>query len=93
MLILRGVLRAATTIGGGISKKTGEAYESREVLQIETLDGRGLVRMDTITVPDALAFQPKIGQEVNIPVRAWASGGVVNFVYEAPPMAPVTAAA
>lgn len=87
MLILRGILRAATTIGGGTSKKTGEVYQTRNVLQIETVDGRGLVQMNTITVPDVSAFQSKIGQEVNVPVRAWATGAAVNFVFEAPPAA------
>ena len=82
MLILRGTLRAATVLGGGTSKKTGEVIPERPVLQIETTDNRGLVKMDTITVPSVTAFQDKIGQEVNVPVRAWASSGQVNFVYE-----------
>jgi hypothetical protein len=51
MLVLVGTLRAATTLPGGTNKKTGEIIKSRDVLQIETLDGRGLVAMNTITVP------------------------------------------
>ena len=51
MLILQGTLRAATTIGGGTNKKTGEVIPRRDVLQVETTDNRGLVQMDTITVP------------------------------------------
>ena len=84
MLILQGLLRAATTLGGGTNKKTGEVIPLRPVLQIETLDGRGLVQMNTITVPDLKAFQDKVGKQVNVPVRAWATGTPVNFMYENP---------
>jgi hypothetical protein len=82
MLILQGTLRAATTLGGGSNKKTGEVIPLRNVLQVETLDGRGLVQVNTITVPDLAPFSSKIGQKVNIPVRAWAPGVAVNFMYE-----------
>lgn len=83
MLILCGTLRAATTLGGGLNKKTGELVPLRPVLQIETLDGRGLVAMNTITVPDIAPYETKVGQEVRLPVRAWATGTPVNFMYEA----------
>ena len=83
MLILQGILRAATTLGGGTNKKTGEVIPLRNVLQVETLDGRGLVAMTTITVPDLGKYPEKIGSTVNLPVRAWAPGGAqVGFVYE-----------
>ena len=82
MLILQGTLRAATTLGGGTNKKTAEIIPLRNVLQVETLDNRGLVKMDTITVPSLDGYTGKIGQLVNIPVRAWASGQPVNFAYE-----------
>lgn len=84
MLILQGILRAATTLGGGTNKKTGEVIPARDVLQVETVDGRGLVKVDTITVPDLAPFAEKVGQKVNVPVRAWATGVPVNFAYEAP---------
>ena len=87
MLILQGTLRAATTLGGGTNKKTAEIIPLRNVLQVETLDNRGLVKMDTITVPTLDGFTGKIGQVVNIPVRAWATGQPVNFVYEPAPEA------
>ena len=84
MLILQGILRAATTLGGGTNRKTGELIPQRHVLQVETVDGRGLVKMDTITVPDLGKFPEKIGSTVNVPVRAWAPGNAqVGFVYEA----------
>lgn len=84
MLILRGILRAATTLGGNTNKKTGEMIPLRPVLQVETIDGRGLVKMDTITVPAIEAYQDKLGSIVNVPVRAWAPGNVqIGYVYEA----------
>ena len=82
MLILQGTLRAATVLGGGTNKKTGEIIPERSVLQVETTDNRGLVKMDTIAVPSLDGYTGKIGQLVNIPVRAWATGQAVNFVYE-----------
>ena len=87
MLILQGTLRAATTLGGGTNKKTAEIIPLRNVLQVETLDNRGLVKMDTITVPSLDGYTGKIGQVVNIPVRAWVTGQPVNFVYEPAPEA------
>jgi hypothetical protein len=84
MLTLSGVLRAATTLGGGQNKKTGEVIPLRSVLQIETLDGRGLVQMSTITVPDLADYLGKVGDTVSLPVRAWATGATVNFMYENP---------
>ena len=83
MLILQGILRSATTLGGGTNKKTGEVTPLRNVLQIETIDGRGLVQMSTITVPDLGKFPEKVGSTVNLLVRAWAPGGAqVGFVFE-----------
>lgn len=85
MLILQGTLRAATTLPGSTNKKTGELYPARNVLQLETLDSRGLVAMSTITVPDLAEYPAKVGQKINLPVRAWAAGGaIVNFMYEGP---------
>lgn len=83
MLILQGVLRAATTLGGGTNKKSGEVIPLRNVLQVETIDGRGLVQMTTITVPELGKFPDKLGATVNVPVRAWAPGNVqIGYVYE-----------
>jgi len=82
MLMLIGTLRAAVTLGGGQNKKTGEIIPMRPVLQVETLDGRGLVQMNTITVPELSIWQGKVGQEISLPVRAWATGTPVNFMYE-----------
>ena len=82
MLILQGTLRAATVLGGGTNKKTGEIIPERSVLQVETTDNRGLVKMDTITVPSLDGYTGKIGQLVNIAVGAWETGKAEKLVYE-----------
>lgn len=81
MLTLTGTIRAAATIGGGVSKKSGEVFAKRDVLQVEGLDHRGLVQLYTLTVPDLAAYQGKVGETISVPVRAWATSGV-NLVYE-----------
>lgn len=83
MLTLSGVIRAATEIGGGVSKKTGEVFEKRNVLQVEGLDHRGLVQLYTLTVPDLAPFAGRVGEKITVPVRAWSSSGQVNLAYEA----------
>lgn len=75
MLVLQGVLRGTATLGGGVNRKTGEQIPLREVLQIETIDDRGLVKVDTITVPNSEPYRDKVGKTVNVPVRPWATGG------------------
>lgn len=84
MLTLSGTIRAATTLGGGINRKTGEVIPTRPVLQVEGLDSRGLVQLYTLTVPDLAPYQGKVGQQIKVPVRAWTPGGQVNLSYEAP---------
>jgi len=81
MLILQGLLRAAVTMPERTDKKTGEVIPMRELLQIETTDERGLVQLETITVPDLKPYAEKLNQKVNIPVRAWAPSATVRFVY------------
>lgn len=83
MLILRGTLRAATQLGGGTNKKTGEVIPVRDVVQVETRDGRGLVQMVTLTVPDHRRYSATLDREAEFMVRAWAPGGaVVSFAFE-----------
>lgn len=82
MLVLIGTLRAATQLGGGVNRKTGEAIPLRDVLQIETTDSRGLVQVNTITIPDHKVYSDKVGQQIRLPVRAWSANGPVNFVFE-----------
>ena len=38
---------------------------------------------DTITVPAKASFESKVGELVNLPVRAWVNSGRVAFVFEA----------
>lgn len=85
MLTLTGTIRATATVGGGTNKKTGELIPTRPVLQIEGLDSRGLVQLYTLTVPDTKPFEGKVGEQISVPVRAWAPGAMVNLSYEARP--------
>ena len=59
MLILQGILRAATVLGGGTNKKTGEVIPERPVLQIETLDSRGLVEVKPSPFPTWMDGRPR----------------------------------
>lgn len=83
MLTLKGTIRAATILGGGINKKTGEVIAQRPVLQVEGLDSRGLVQLYTLTVPSIDPFKGRVGDVIDVPVRAWAPGATVNLAYEA----------
>ena len=82
MLTLSGTIRAAATIGGGVDKKTGEIRPTRPVLQVEGLDNRGLVQIYTLTVPNLSLYEGKVGEQISVPVRAWAMGAVVNLSFE-----------
>ncbi|MEU3431846.1 hypothetical protein ACFY83_34820 [Streptomyces althioticus] len=82
MLTLTGTVRAATTLGGGVNKKTGEVIQPRSVLQVEGLDSRGLVQLYTLTVPDLTKYVDQVGSQISVPVRAWAPGATVNLSYE-----------
>lgn len=84
MLTLTGIIRAATVLGGGVNRKTGQVIPPRPVLQVEGLDSRGLVQLYTLTVPELAPYEGKVGQEIAVPVRAWAAGAVVNLSFEAP---------
>lgn len=83
MLTLTGTIRAATVLGGGINKKTGEVIALRPVLQIEGLDNRGLVQLYTLTVPSIDPFSGRVGEKIAVPVRAWSPGATVSLSYEA----------
>jgi hypothetical protein len=83
MLTLTGIIRAAVVIGGGTDKLTKEVRPTRPVLQIEGLDNRGLVSVFTLTVPDLAPYSSRIGEQISVPVRAWAKGTAVNLSYEA----------
>ncbi len=82
MLTLTGKIRAATTLGGGKNRKTGEIIPERPVLQVEGLDSRGLVQLYTLTVPSLEPYEGRIGETIGVPVRAWAPGATVNLSFE-----------
>jgi len=82
MLTLTGTLRAAVVLPSRTDKKTGEVYPARPTLQIEGQDNRGLVQLYSLTVPDVAPYADKLGQDVSLPVRAWASGGTIGLSYE-----------
>lgn len=84
MLTLTGTIRATATLGGGTNRKTGEVIPQRDVLQVEGLDERGLVQLFTLTVPDLAPFAGKVGERIQVPVRAWAQGVAVNLAYGGP---------
>lgn len=84
MLTLTGTIRAAQVLPGFTNRKTGEIAAARPVLQVEGLDSRGLVQLYTLTVPDLAPYEGKVGQKIELPVRAWAVGAAVNLSYEAP---------
>jgi len=81
MLILQGLLRAAVTMPERTDRKTGEVIPSRDVLQIETTDERGLVQLETISVPDLKPYAEKLNTKINVPVRAWAPSATVRFMF------------
>ncbi len=82
MLTLTGKIRATAVLGGGTNRKTGEVIPQRPVLQVEGLDSRGLVQLYTLTVPDLKPYEGRIGEQIDVPVRAWASGAAVNLSFE-----------
>jgi hypothetical protein len=81
MLSLTGTIRAATTLPGTVNKKTGEAYPSRNVLQIEGTDSRGLVQVYTLSIPHLEPYVDQVGKTVSVPVRAWAPGATVQLSF------------
>ena len=81
MLTLTGTIRVAQEVGGGINRKTGEKIPLRCVLQVEHLDNRGLLVMTSLNVPDLRPYAGKIGEQVSVPVRAWATGALVQYAY------------
>jgi hypothetical protein len=82
MLTLTGLIRAATQVGGGVDRKNGGTFPTRSVLQVEGTDSRGLVQLYTLTVPDHSLYVARIGEEISVPVRAYAAGGSVGLAYE-----------
>lgn len=68
---------------GGVSKKTGEEYESRDKVQLlgelPLQDGQKRMELVTLTVDDARPFEVVKGKRVRVPVGFFASGKDVQF--------------
>ena len=82
MLILQGTPKSCHHPGRQCQQENWRGSTERHVLQVETVDNRGLVQMDTITVPSLASFMDKVGKVVNLPVRAWVNTGRVAYAYE-----------
>lgn len=80
-LFLQGTLKACGTTGGGTNKKTGEVIPLSHKIQIMDTNDKGLLELQTLTVPDLAPYKDKIGQEVSIPVRAWAPAASVSLAF------------
>ena len=79
MLTLRGKLSKALLIPGSVSRKTGEVFQPRSVVQVEIQDRRGLNQLVTLTVPDHRPYEGREGQDADFPVRAYVSGNAVAY--------------
>lgn len=84
MLTLNGKLLAVLRLEER-KMKTGEVIPARVQAQIQTEevldDGQIRLGLQTITLPDAATVTVKPGSPVSLPVRAYASGRDVRFIY------------
>jgi hypothetical protein len=78
---LTGTIRAVTTLGGGVNKKTGEVIptdlcsRSRASTTVVWFNSPSQFR-------DTKPFEGRVGEQVSVPVRAWAPGASVSLAYE-----------
>lgn len=67
----------------GVSKKTGEAYEARDKVQIlghlPHPDGGKVLELITLSVEDARPFQAAQGKKIRVPIGCFASGRSVAY--------------
>lgn len=67
----------------------GRVIPARVQVQVQTEevldDGQIRIGLQTITVPDAKTVKGRIGEAVSVPVRAYAAGRDVRFIYNAMP--------
>jgi hypothetical protein len=68
---------------GGTSKKTGEAFDPRDKVQIlghvPLQDGKTKLDLVTLNVEDARLFQAAQGKTIRVPVGCYASGKTVGY--------------
>lgn len=86
MFFIRGTLRNAAQTSGGVNRQTGEVRKPSSYLQVEINSG-GRLDILTLYVPDHRPYLEKVGQVVNLPVRPWAKGAIVNFAFDADALA------
>lgn len=68
---------------GGVSKKTGEAFDPRDKVQIlgniPLPEGGKRLDLVTLSVEDARPYQAAVGKQIRVPVGCFASGRNVAF--------------
>lgn len=68
---------------GGVSKKTGEAYEARDKVQFlgefPLQEGGKRMELVTLSVDDARPYKAVEGKRVRVPVGFFTSGNLVQF--------------
>lgn len=68
---------------GGTSKKTGEAFDPRDKVQIlghvPLQDGKTKLDLVTLNVEDARIFQAAQGKTIRVPVGCYAVGKTVGY--------------
>lgn len=68
---------------GGTSKKTGEAFDPRDKVQIlghvPLQDGKNKLDLVTLNVEDARVFQALQGKVIRVPVGVYAVGKSVGY--------------
>lgn len=68
---------------GGVSKKTGEAFDPRDKVQImghlSLPNGQSRFELLTLNTEDAAIFREVLGKKVRIPVGFYASGKSVAY--------------
>ncbi|MFI8483400.1 hypothetical protein ACIGCM_22845 [Pseudomonas sp. NPDC078700] len=68
---------------GGTSKKTGEAFDPRDKVQIlghvPLQDGKTKLDLVTLNVEDARPFQAAQGKTIRVPVGVYAVGKTVGY--------------
>lgn len=68
---------------GGVSKKTGEAFDPRDKVQIlghiPLPEGGKRLDLITLSVEDARPYQAAVGKQIRVPVGFFASGRNVAY--------------
>lgn len=68
---------------GGVSKKTGEAFDPRDKVQIlghvPLQDGTTKLDLVTLNVEDARVYQQAIGKTIRVPVGVYALNRSVGY--------------